>query len=252
MAGDSDGGSLWSWTSPGGPSGRYRLASCLPLILPACPSVYCIRRPPVLPCVRPSIRQVPIRPFIHPSVRPFIRLSVHPSIVRPSVCVCPPIRPFHFFSVSAFFWISPGFRFTYPSTHPSIGAKSTQGRVDKCSEIVMDPLLLTPIEGTPTGSHYFGIIFVSWKNTNERQPLLTSVTSCQTRQRMRIDCDAEIGDFRLTSVNKRLYLNSLITLAKRYGNCASCDVHAHSDIYVAIADKARTGHPSHLDCAPKL
>ena len=35
-------------------------------------------------------------------------------------------------------------------------------------------------------------LYVSRNNTNGKQPLSKSVTSCQTRQRMRIDCNAEI------------------------------------------------------------
>ena len=36
------------------------------------------------------------------------------------------------------------------------------------------------------------LYIVSRNNTNGTQPLLTSVTSCQTRQRMRMDCNADI------------------------------------------------------------
>ena len=59
-----------------------------------------------------------------------------------------------------------------------------------CSNIIESLAKSTDVldSRTPTGSHYFWIIYC---HTNGKQPLVTSV-ACQTRQRMRIDCNAEI------------------------------------------------------------
>ena len=105
---------------------------------------------------------------------------------------------------------------------------------------------------TPTGVTISELYAVSRSNMNGKQPLSTSVTSCLTRQRMRIDCNAIVtSGWRPWIKNvcpelPSIYVVSIWRYHSRFSHCESYLFHPDCSMLTGLSFWIDVNH----DCLP--